>query len=90
MATTQEIPMPAAPAMADAWFYLTNSTAMGPVPLAELVRVLKARPDGGRDEMVWRAGFVGWLKAGEVLELASHVPYAPPAYRYLAGEGYCV
>jgi uncharacterized protein DUF4339 len=85
---TQSIPMPAAPAMADAWFYIKNSTAMGPIPLAELVRVLKQRPEGGSHDLVWRAGFVGWLKAGEVLELAAHVPYAPPPPGYMAGEGY--
>jgi hypothetical protein len=52
-----------------------------------LARVLKARPDRGKTDLVWRAGFIDWLKAGEVLELASSMPFSPPPPGYMAGEG---
>jgi hypothetical protein len=87
MASDEQIPIPDKPAMSDAWFYVKDGAAAGPVPLAELVRVLSARPDGGRMDLVWRGGFIGWLKAGEVVELASSVPFAPPPTPFLAGEG---
>ena len=88
MSTDDRIPIPDTPAMSDAWFFVKDGAAVGPIPFAELVRVLKARPDGGKDDLVWRAGFVKWLKAGEVLELASHVPFSPGPTPYLAGEGF--
>jgi hypothetical protein len=81
------IPLPDKPAAADAWFYIKDGASIGPMPLAELVRVLKGRPDRGKTDLVWRAGFVDWLKAGEVLELASSVPFSPPPPGYMAGEG---
>lgn len=87
MTTDDQMPIPDTPAVPDAWFFVRDRTAVGPIPLAELVRVLKARPDGGKTDLVWRAGFVNWLKAGEVLELASHVPFSPPPTPYGAGEG---
>jgi hypothetical protein len=87
MASDEQIPIPEKPATSDAWFYVKDGAAVGPMPLAELVRVLSARPEGGRMDLVWRDGFVSWLKAGEVAELASSVPFAPPPTPYLSGEG---
>jgi hypothetical protein len=87
MASDAQIPIPAKPALPDAWFYVDDGRAAGPMPLAKLRDVLARRPDRGRLDLVWRDGFVSWLKAGEVLELASSVPPAPPPTPYLAGEG---
>lgn len=90
MATDDRIPLPEKPAMADAWFYLKDRAAVGPMPFAELVLVLKARPEGGKTDLVWRAGFIRWLKAGEVLELAPYVPFSPPDPPYGGGDGLMV
>jgi hypothetical protein len=87
MASDEQIPIPDKPAMPGAWFYVKDGAAAGPIPITELVRVLSARPEGGRMDLVWRHGFIGWLKAGEVVELASSVPFASPPTPYLAGEG---
>jgi GYF domain 2 len=87
MASDAQIPIPDKPAMPDAWFYVDDGRAVGPIPLAKLRDVLVTRPDRGRLDLVWRDGFVSWLKAGEVLELASSVPRAPTPTPYLAGEG---
>jgi hypothetical protein len=43
------IPIPDKPAVADAWFWIKDGATVGPMPLAELVRVLKGRPDRGKD-----------------------------------------
>src|SRR5262245_46157743 len=87
MTSDAQIPIPNKPAMPDAWFYVDNGRAIGPIPFAELVRVLAKRPERGRLDLVWRDGFVTWLKAGEIVELASSVPRAPTPTPYLAGEG---
>ena len=65
------------------WFFLESGRQMGPVPLEQLVTLLKTRLP--RDTLVWRDGMADWMKALEVKDLAAALggeaapPPPPPA-----------
>src|SRR5262245_6043439 len=65
--------------MSDEWYYAHDGEAVGPFPLADLKAGLAKLPDW-KDVRVWRDGFDGWLKAGDVRELAdaAAAPVAAP------------
>ena len=56
------------------WFFLESGRQMGPVPLDQLVTLLKTRLPAGT--LVWCDGMADWLKAEEVADLAA--PLSPP------------
>lgn len=60
------------------WFFLESGRQMGPVPLEQLVTLLKTRLPQGT--LVWHDGMADWLKAEEVSELAASLgtPAVPP------------
>jgi hypothetical protein len=67
--------------MSDGWYYSENDRPVGPVSLEALQKFLLS-PHGGTTTLVWRGGFAGWKRAGEVDELvdiAQTPRAAPPA-----------
>ena len=50
------------------WFFLESGRQMGPVPLDQLVTLLKTRLPAGT--FVWCDGMADWLKAEDVADLA--------------------
>src|SRR6185295_15571459 len=64
------------------WFFLESGRQMGPVPLDQLVTLLKTRLPAGT--LVWCDGMADWLKAEDVPDVAtalgaeSAAPPPPP------------
>ena len=84
MTTNERMPLPNKHATEDGWYCVKGRTAVGPIPIANLVRVLKACCEGGRTDLAFRTGRITWLKAGEALE---RVPFSPRARAFMAAEG---
>ncbi|HVQ31939.1 MAG TPA: DUF805 domain-containing protein, partial [Vicinamibacteria bacterium] len=57
------------------WFFLESGRQMGPVPLDQLVTLLKTRLPAGT--FVWCDGMADWLKAEDVADLAAQLAPAP-------------
>ena len=75
---TSKYRSPDKPAMSDAWFYVKDGAAVGPMPLAELVRVLSARPEGRQNGS--RSGAMA-LSAGSRLARLRSLHQASPLPR---------
>jgi hypothetical protein len=58
------------------WFYAAGSTAIGPIPLSELERLLE-RGEIADDTLVWRGGMAQWSSFGQVFGTRTR-PAAPP------------
>jgi hypothetical protein len=83
MTTNERIPLPSQRATQDGWYRVKGRTAVGPLPIADLVRVLKACSEGGRTDLVFRSGRITWLDTGEMLE---RVPFSARARAFMAAE----
>jgi membrane protease subunit (stomatin/prohibitin family) len=59
------------------YFIAINGQQQGPFTLPSLQQMISAG-SFNRDSLVWKQGMSGWLKAGEVAELASLFGAAPP------------
>ena len=57
------------------WFFLESGRQMGPVPVDQLVTLLKTRLPAGT--LVWCDGMADWLKAEDVADLAAQLAPAP-------------
>ncbi|KRR14510.1 hypothetical protein CQ12_33265 [Bradyrhizobium jicamae] len=55
------------------WYYTEGDVPCGPLPLAELLPLLSQMTDP-QHVKVWRHGFDDWKPAGEVREVARHLP----------------
>jgi hypothetical protein len=62
---------------ANGWHYARGEKTFGPVDLKEL-QVVFSRISEPRNLLVWRAGFKGWERAGNVPELAQFIDKPPP------------
>jgi GYF domain 2 len=62
--------------MSDGWYYLGAQGHIGPLGLQELKRTL-AGFRNGKDVLVWREGFSGWERAGDVPELRPRTSLPP-------------
>ena len=62
--------------MESLWYYLDGELERGPIPLDELVRVLKGMPDP-RSVYVWTEGMEDWADAGYIPEVRSRLPLPP-------------
>jgi Protein of unknown function (DUF2569)/GYF domain 2 len=62
---------------ANGWHYAQGEKTFGPVDLKEL-QVILSRISDPRNLLVWRAGFEGWQRAGNVPELAQPIDKPPP------------
>jgi YidC/Oxa1 family membrane protein insertase len=54
--------------MSDIWYYGDRGKPVGPLPLADLTKVL-SRVENAKDVLVWRDGFEHWQRAETVPEL---------------------
>jgi hypothetical protein len=54
--------------VSDSWYYLSSEGHVGPLGLEELKETLAAFQNA-KDVLVWRKGFSGWERAGDVPEL---------------------
>ena len=64
--------------MAEMWFYTRAGKQLGPVPLADLKRLIgegAVKPG----DMVWHEGLPRWVRAGTVPELFTHASTTPEA-----------
>lgn len=70
-------PPPPPPPVEKLWHLAENGSTSGPFSRARLGRMVQ---EGGlsRDSMVWTAGQDGWLRAGEIRELAQLFTVQPP------------
>jgi Protein of unknown function (DUF2569)/GYF domain 2 len=62
---------------ANGWHYAQGEKTFGPVDLKEL-QVILSRISEPRNLLVWKAGFEGWQRAGDVPELAQLIDKPPP------------
>jgi GYF domain 2 len=62
---------------ANGWHYAEGGKTFGPVDLKEL-QVILFRISDPRDLLVWRVGFEGWQRVGDVPELAQLIDKPPP------------
>jgi membrane protease subunit (stomatin/prohibitin family) len=70
----QSPPLPPAPIL---WHVAENGRSQGPFAFAQLAEAT-ARGGLGRETLVWSAGMAQWVPAGQVPQLASLFPAAPP------------
>jgi hypothetical protein len=63
--------------MSDLWYYAQGEEPVGPLSLADLTTILSKAPTS-KDVLVWRDGFAGWQRAGDVPELARFIVKPPP------------
>jgi hypothetical protein len=69
-------PLPGDWFVSDGWYYLGSEGHIGPLGLQELKRTL-AGFRNGKDVLVWREGFSGWERAGDVPELRARTSLPP-------------
>jgi hypothetical protein len=62
---------------ANGWHYTQGEKTFGPMDLKEL-QVILSRLSDPRNLLVWRVGFEGWQRAGNVAELAQFIDKPPP------------
>src|SRR6266478_5679299 len=62
---------------ANGWHYAEGEKTFGPVDLKEL-QVILSRISDPRNLLVWKVGFKGWERAGNVPELAEFIDKPPP------------
>ena len=65
-------------AMGDEWYYAHDSQAVGPFALRDLKAGLAKIPDW-QNVRVWRDGFDGWQRAGDIEEFAAPASAPGPA-----------
>ena len=63
--------------VSDTWYYADYKGQKGPLTLEQL-RMTLARFSEPENVLVWRDGFAGWEKAGEVAEFKAQTSRPPP------------
>lgn len=64
--------------MTDVWYYAQGDKPVGPLTFNELKAMLSgiSKP---QDMLVWRAGFVDWIEAGNVAQLVPYLKVKTPS-----------